>query len=209
MRRPGIDVDELVPEPVGMAGEVDVDGVRVDGGDLTGASGDGRVAHALFTAVTMAGSQLGPLELSDVRFDGTELSNSSWQPVTARRVEFVGCRALGWRLNLTQAHDVYLHDCRLDYAVLTIAKVKGLLVFVDCSFPGAVLTGDLSTVVFSGCDFDGAEFDATRAVGCDLRTSQLTGARGLLSLRGATLDLAQAMAIGPRLAVEAGLVVLD
>jgi hypothetical protein len=62
-------------------------------------------------------------------------------------------------------------------------------------------------VVFADCDFIETEFRATRAAGCDLRSSRFAGARGLLSLRGATISPDQAVAVSGLIAAEAGLVV--
>jgi len=52
---------------------------------------------------------------------------------------------------------------------------------------------------------DGAEFALSAATGCDLRTSRLAAARGLLTLRGARVSADQAAGMGPSLATEAGL----
>lgn len=212
MRSPTLDVDTLV-EADDVAGdldqEFDLDEQRVGQVDLSQARGEGRIARSLLRGSTLSTSRFGPLELADTRFDGVHLANASWLPVRARQVEFLGCRATGWRLELDVAQDVYLYGCLLDYAVIEVRRVKGLLVFEDCAFSGAVLAGDLSTVVFAGCDLGEAEFDASKATDCDLRSSTLVAARGLGTLSGAILDLEQAMSAGPRLAAEAGLQVRD
>lgn len=209
MRRPSVAGDEPVAELAELDEELDLDEVIVGGHDLTGARGDGRMARSVLRGTTLNGSQFGPLELADVVFDGAALANASWRPVTARQSEFRRCRATGWRLQLDLAQDVYLGDCLLDYAVLEVHRVKGLLVFEGCSFTGAMLAGDLSNVVFADCGLDDTEFDAGKATGCDLRTSRIASARGLGTLQGAIIDLEQAMSAGPRLATEAGLRVQD
>jgi uncharacterized protein YjbI with pentapeptide repeats len=117
------------------------------------------------------------------------------------------CRGIGLRLTVKHAGDVYAYDSRLDYAVVEVGRVKGLAVFDGCSFREAVISGDLSGVVFSDCDLTGTEFAASRAQGCDLRGSRLGAARGLLSLRGAKISADQAVDVADALAAEAGLVV--
>jgi uncharacterized protein YjbI with pentapeptide repeats len=107
------------------------------------------------------------------------------------------------------AQDVYLSGCRFDQATLRIERVRGLVVFDGCVFTDAVVAGDLSSVVFTDCGFDDAEFAATKADGCDLRSSRLAGARGLLTLRGARITGDQSVAIAARLAAESGFVVED
>jgi len=80
-------------------------------------------------------------------------------------------------------------------------------VFDGCTFTEAMVGGDLSSVVFTGCTFANAEFAATSADGCDLRGSALGGARGLLTLRGARVTADQTVTVAARLAAEAGLTV--
>lgn len=157
--------------------------------------------------VDLAGSRRGPLTVVDSVLRRCDLSAAVWQEVTLRQVELLDCRALGLRLSVDLAQDVYVSGCRLDHAVLRVGRVRGLLVFADCVFTEAVVGGDLSSVVFAGCRFAGAEFAATGADGCDLRDSDLAGSRGLLTLRGARVTAGQTVAIAPRLAAEAGLAV--
>ena len=150
-----------------------------------------------------------PLSLIDSVLRRCDLSAAVWQAVTMRQVELLDCRALGWRLSVDLAQDVYLSDCRFDAATLRISRVRGLVVFDGCTFTDAAVAGDLSSVVFTRCTFDGAEFAATAAEGCDLRDCTLGAARGLLTLRGARVTTDQAVAFAPRLASEAGFTVED
>jgi uncharacterized protein YjbI with pentapeptide repeats len=136
-----------------------------------------------------------------------DLSAAVWQRVTLRQVELLDCRALGLRLSLDLGQDVYVEGGRFDSATLQITRVRGLVVFDSCTFTDAFVGGDLSAVVFAGCAFDGAEFAATGADGCDLRGSRLGAARGFLTLRGARVTGDQAVSFAPRLASEAGLTV--
>lgn len=209
VRRPSLDVAELAPEVLTFKGVLDADEIRVDGGNQAGANGDGRLFRVLVAGANLAQSELGPLELCDSRFEDVELSNGSWQQVRAQRTEFLRCRSLGWRVGFEQATDVYLAGCQLDYAVIRVDKVKGLLVFDGCSFREAMISGDLSNVIFTDCVLDGTEFAASKAKGCDLRGSQIAGARGLLTLRGATVDEQQAASAATMIASEAGLVVVE
>jgi uncharacterized protein YjbI with pentapeptide repeats len=157
--------------------------------------------------VDLAETRRSPLTLVDSVLRRCDLSAAVWQSVTLRQVELLDCRALGLRLSVDLGQDVYLRGCRLDSATLRISRVRGLVVFDECTFADAVVGGDLSAVVFTGCSFDGAEFAATAAAGCDLRGSRLGAARGLLTLRGARVTADQAVSFAPRLASEAGLTV--
>jgi uncharacterized protein YjbI with pentapeptide repeats len=159
--------------------------------------------------VDLSGSCLGPVTLADTVFEDVDLSNASVQRVTVRRVELLRCRAIGLRLSIEQASDLYVEGCRFDFAAIHIEKIKGIAAFVGCSFRETEISGCLSGVVFGDCDFAETEFVTANAKGCDLRMSRLVGARGLLSLRGALITAEQAASVADRLATEAGLVVCD
>ncbi|MEO7195075.1 MAG: pentapeptide repeat-containing protein [Pseudonocardiaceae bacterium] len=196
-------------EPAGFKGEFDFEYSLVDAGEQAGVTGEGSVTHSVVRRVDLSGSQLGPMTLADTALEDVDLSNASVQRVTARRVEILRCRAIGLRLSVEQAGDLYVEGCRMDFAAIHIEKVKGITAFIGCSFRETVISGCLSSVVFANCDFAGTEFEATGTKGCDLRTSRLVGGRGLLSLRGALITAEQASSVAPRLATEAGLMVQD
>jgi uncharacterized protein YjbI with pentapeptide repeats len=157
--------------------------------------------------VDLAETRREPLTLVDSVLRRCDLSAAVWQDVTLRQVELLDCRALGLRLSVELAQDVYVEGGRFDSATLRISRVRGLVVFDGCTFAEAMVGGDLSSVVFTRCTFEGAEFAATAADGCDLRGSALAGARGLATLRGARLTADQTLTIAPRLATELGLTV--
>ncbi|GAA0522097.1 hypothetical protein GCM10011581_34700 [Saccharopolyspora subtropica] len=156
-------------------------------------------------SVDLSGTKFSPLEFSDVRFEDVELSNAPWHGVRARRTEIVRSRTVGFRLSLASANDVHVDGCRLDYASIHVESVKGAPVFHSCTFREATISGGLSNVVFSDCSLDGVEFEATKAAGCDLTTSRIAGARGLLGPRGARIAAEQAASAAIIIATEAGL----
>jgi uncharacterized protein YjbI with pentapeptide repeats len=179
------------------------------GSDLEACINDDTISDTLIHDADIAGLKLGPLTLSNVVLRQVDLSNASLQRLVVRRGLWRTCRAMGLRLSIELASDLSIEDCRFDYANIGLQKVKGIAVFSSCTFREATLSGDLSNIVFLDCDFIDTEFRATRATNCDLRTSRLTSARGLLTLRGATISTDQAVAISALLATEAGLVVAD
>jgi uncharacterized protein YjbI with pentapeptide repeats len=170
---------------------------------------EGNVEDAVLEHVDLTGTKLGPLELVGVTVRDTDLSNSSLQQLVARRVTFQTCRAIGLRLSVDHAQDLSFVDSRLDYATMHIEKVRGAMTFTGCTFKEATIAGDLSKVSFQDCDFVDTEFRARSAVGCDLRSSRVTSARGLLTLRGAKITADQAVSVSMLIAAEAGLVIED
>ncbi|HVQ98818.1 MAG TPA: hypothetical protein VMS16_08455 [Mycobacterium sp.] len=209
IQRPSIDRDDLSAESASFKGEFDLEYSLVDAGEQAGVTGEGSVAHSVVRRVDLSGSCLGPVTLTDTALEDVDLSNASVQRVTARRVDMLRCRAIGLRLSIEQASDLYVEGCRLDFAAIHIEKVKGIAAFAGCSFRETVISGCLSNVVFLDCDFADTEFEPANAKGCDLRMSRLVGARGLLGLRGALITTEQAASVADRLATEAGLIVRD
>ncbi|HEU5472320.1 MAG TPA: pentapeptide repeat-containing protein [Actinophytocola sp.] len=207
IRLPEVDPDELTPTTATFTGAFDLDSALVDGGDATNATGAGALEACLVRQLNLSHAKLSPLTLVDVIMTGVDLSNATLHRVTARRTEFRTCRAIGLHLTLDNATDVSITDSRLDYATVDIAKVRGALVFTGCTFRESIISGDLSNTLFLDCDFHDTEFRATRAAGCDLRTSRITSAHGLLSLRGTKIDAEQALFLATILATEAGLIV--
>lgn len=216
VRRPAFDRDELAVEPALFDGDFEYESVRFDGGAATEVRGAGSLSECLVAGVDLTGTRLQPLTLTDVELERVELSGAILQDVTARRVELLRCRAMGLRLALAVAADVYAEGCRFDYATLHLGPGRGLgsgrgrgrSAFRECSFRDGIITGDLSDVVFLDCDFAGTDFRAAAAKGCDLRSSRLVGARGLLTLGGAQITAEQAVSVADQLATEAGFAVV-
>lgn len=206
VRRPS--VEDLTDAETDFHADFDHDGLRFTGGDQTAVVGDGILRGCVLTGVALSEARLSHLDVSNTRFLDVDLSNAMVDIRTARSVELLTCRATGLRLAVGQATDLYVGECKLDYALIEITKVKGVAVFQNCSFREARLVGDLSDVIFADCDFAGAEFNAQRAEHCDLSGSRLVGARGLLTLRGARITQDQAISVADALAVQAGLLVV-
>lgn len=207
IQRPSFEEEDLVAEVAAFRGDFELETVRVEQGDQSGVTGEGAISLALVSDVDLSESRLAPLELSDVRFEEVNLANAVLADVTARRVDFIRCQAIGLRASLGQASDIYAEDCRFDYATFRIDQVKNAVIFRRCSFREAVFVGDLSNVVFDECEMPQVEFEATRAGGCDLTTSRLSDVSGLLSLRGAKIEAVQASFLGAQFAKEAGLTI--
>ncbi|HEX6345055.1 pentapeptide repeat-containing protein [Umezawaea sp.] len=207
IRRPSIEEEDLEDEVAAFRGDFELNTVRVQRGDQSGVTGEGSVSVALVSDVDLSESRLAPLELSDVRFEEVNLANAVLADVTAQRVDFLRCQAIGLRVSLGLASDIYAEDCRFDYATFGIDQVKNAVVFRRCSFREAVFVGDLSNVVFDECEMSQVEFEATRASGCDLTTSRISDVSGLLTLRGAKIEAFQASFLGAQFAKEAGLTV--
>jgi len=207
VRRPIFDVDDLPAADLVLGGRFSYDECEIEDADQSGVVGSGSLHHVRVSGSSLAESRLSDLELMDVSFQNVAIPNASWSGVSARRVELLRCQAAGFQLGLSKAEDLYFEDCKLDYARLEVEQRRGVIAFHRCTFAEATLDGDLSGVIFSECEFTGAEFRARRAANCDLTSSRLAGATGLLTLAGARITEAQAMTLSGQLATEAGFVI--
>lgn len=207
VQAPSLDEDDLDLESAQFKGEFDFKEAVIRSGDQQGVLGEGSLSTTLVEAVSLAGARVEPLELSNTSFRQMDLSNATLGQVTARRVEFLGCRATGLSIDFTLAQDVYFEGCQLDFTNFRIGQTKNALVFKSCTFTEAAFSGDLSNVVFNDCELTKTEFEATKAAGCDFTGSRLAGIQGILTLRGASLDMEQASSIAIQIATEAGLLV--
>lgn len=205
MRSPLIETESLTE----LADDLDYDfeyGDRLlDGVDWAGRRGDGTLEASAVKGCDLSEAVLSPFEIVDTTVDHSVLSNGRWEQVTARRVEITDCQLVGWQAQFAVAADVYVADCRADFAGISIGSAKGPVVFERCRFANATFLGDLSKAVFIDCVFPGADFArVSNARGCDMRRSDLSGVNGLMSLKGTLITPDQAVAIAGPLAVAAG-----
>jgi uncharacterized protein YjbI with pentapeptide repeats len=204
VRRPSIEDDYLAFYEGTFKGLLDVESARVQGGSFVGVTGEGNVRRSRLSGVDLSESVFGGLRLADVTMVDVDVSNSRWSQVSVVRLEMTGCRGLGWVLDLSDAGDVWVEDTRLDYAQIALGRPKGQVVFSGCVFRNGRLSGVWDGTVFLDCTFENTEFEVVSARSLDLRTSDLAGASGLLTLRGARIGEAQAAALAVPLAREAG-----
>ncbi len=206
LRRPAVNLEDLATDATLLRGHFELDERRI-AGDHSGVRGEGSVTRSLLAGTGLAGASLGPVDCTDTVFDGVDLSNSRWSDVTARRVELTGCRATGWAVSLDRLEDAGFYHCRFDFSVWECRRSAGIVLFENCTFRDASFSGQLDGFVFRNCNFEGIHFDASSAVGSDLRDSRLQGMRGLITLRGAQISADQLTEVGEILAAEIGITI--
>lgn len=205
MRRPAVETERLVKLADDLDADFEYDERLLDGVDWSEQSGDGILEFSAVTNTDLSGTLFAPLEIVDVTVDRSVLSNGRWEQTIARRVEITDSQLVGWQAQFSVATDVYIADCRADYAGISIGASKGAVVFERCRFMNANFLGDLSKAVFIDCEFPGADFTrVSKAQGCDMRRSDLSGVAGLMGLTGSLITADQAVHIAGALAVAAG-----
>ncbi|GAB3220242.1 hypothetical protein GCM10027447_04430 [Glycomyces halotolerans] len=205
MRRPVVETETLEKLDDELDHDFEYRDRLLEGIDWSDGIGDGVLESSSVKDCDFSGCVLSPLEIVDTSIDHSVLSNGRWEPVTARRLEVTGSQLVGWQAQFTLAADVYIADCRADFAAISIASAKGPVVFERCRFASANFMGDLSKCVFIDCQFPGADFTrVSNARDCDMRRADLSGVTGLMSLKGSLITPDQAVALAGELAVAAG-----
>ncbi|MFC3493216.1 pentapeptide repeat-containing protein [Glycomyces rhizosphaerae] len=205
MRKPLWESDRLRPFDEEPEPDFELSERLADGLQWISGHGDGSLEQSLLRSVDFSGTVLSPFEIVDVTVERSVLANGRWERATARRLEITESNLVGWQAQFSLAQDVYIADCRADFAGISIGTAKGPVVFERCRFMNATFLGDLSKTVFIDCTFPGSDFSrVANAKGCDLRRSQLSGITGLMSLRGALITADQAVDIAGELATAAG-----
>ncbi|WP_199034126.1 pentapeptide repeat-containing protein [Glycomyces salinus] len=207
MRSPDIEAERLEALDEELDHDFEFGERLLDGVDWSEGIGDGVLESSLVRNSDFSGTVLSPLEIVDTGIDHSVLSNARLEQVTARRLEITDCQLVGLQAQFSLASDVYVADCRADFAGFSIGTAKGPVVFERCRFAEATFLGDLSKAVFIDCTFPGADFTrVSNARGCDFRRSELGGVQGLMSLKGSLITADQAVEIAGELAVAAGFV---
>jgi uncharacterized protein YjbI with pentapeptide repeats len=205
MRRPLMETDRLRPLTEIPDSDFELSEHRIEDAAWTGAQLDGSLEQSVLRNVDLSGTALSPFEVVDVTVERSVLANGRWERTTARRLEITESQLVGWQAQFALAQDVYIADCRADFAGISIGTAKGPVVFERCRFTNATFLGDFSKAVFIDCAFPGADFSrVANAKGCDLRRADLGGITGLMSLRGALITPDQAVDIAGELAKAVG-----
>jgi uncharacterized protein YjbI with pentapeptide repeats len=197
----------------------DGDTLEPDGGYEAVAFTDVTFAAQVAPGVRLLGCSLSACVLSDcelpqatlrdvaaeqLRAVGTDLSEGIWTSV-----EVSDSLLAGAQLYELTANQVTFRDCKFDAvnfrgSTLTDARFERC-VLEDADFGAATLR----RVSFQGCRLSRADFTQATLDEVDLRGAELDIARGVESLRGATVDSTQLVALAPALASHLGITVRD
>ncbi|MNO13053.1 Pentapeptide repeats (8 copies) [compost metagenome] len=126
----------------------------------------------IFRNVTIAGSTLNAIELTDVIFEHCDLSNVNFSDAFVHRTEFRNCKLTGTDFSRGRFQNVRIVDCIGDFASFRFGKFKGTA-FVNCRLVSSdYYQAGLNHVEFSECDIDQATFE-----GCRLKEINLSDCR--------------------------------
>ena len=181
-------------------------------------------ADASFTDTAAGNCHFLDCEFASVSFDGGRLRKSWFTDTRVRDTRFVagdlaetgwldtsltGCALAGVQAFSASMRRVTFRDCKLDSVnfrsgTFTDVRFENCLLR-DTEFGGATLL----RVSFGGCTLIRADFAKVSCTDVDLRGAALGITAGYESLRGATIDSVQLVALAPLLAGHLGITVAD
>lgn len=148
-------------------------------------------------------AKLGDLRMDSVDFTGCDLSQAAFTGGKWSRVRFTDSKILAGQFHNLTVEDVIFDHCKLDFAAFQVVTAKGPVIFRDCSLEEAWFTGcDLSKAAFDDCRLSATAFEHTTCKGTDLRGNDLSGIRGIASLRQAAIEPAQVIQLGHALVAD-------
>jgi uncharacterized protein YjbI with pentapeptide repeats len=187
-----------------------IEDARVSGELPDSRAADGAVLRSLLVDVSLGGSRLRSLTLTDVIVRDCDWSNVDVTGARLNRVVFERCRMTGVTFSEIEAQEVVFRGCALNLAMFRAARMFHVE-FVDCRLLDAdFYSAEIRFTRLSGCSLERAELEQTRLASVDLRGSVLDDLRGdLRALRGATIDTVQLAGLSMLIAAQLGITVED
>jgi len=197
------DCDDLVP----------TDGLRVEATRLTrtdwsgcrAAQVDLEGSHLVKVRLTQAEPRL--FRARDTLFEECDLSGADLSESSLYRVEFRGCKMIGFVAGGAKFERVRFVDCQLEMSSLRALEAE------DCEFRSSDMRDSdfemavLERVSFGKCQLGGTSFRQARMQDVDLRSSEVSGLRYVHGLKGATIEPIQLFDLADAMAREIGIVV--
>jgi uncharacterized protein YjbI with pentapeptide repeats len=123
-------------------------------------------------------------DLVDAVLENVDAANRRAPRTALLRVAVKGCRLTGADLRESSLTDVTFDDCKLNLTGLRFATIQRV-VFRDCLMHEAdFYEASLKDVLFERCELREAAFDKARLDRVEIRSSDLSGLRGVEALRG-------------------------
>jgi uncharacterized protein YjbI with pentapeptide repeats len=185
--------------------EVEIDRAAVRGADISGErlSVDG----SRLERCSMIGAAYDACSLTDVECVRLEAAGVHAYKANLLRVAFADCRCTGAEFAEARFEDCAFKNVKFDEAGFRFATLTRVR-FESCLLRQAdFANARLHHVTFTGCDFEGADFTSAVSKNVDIRGEDITQARGVLGLKGATISTEQLIQLATLLASELGFTV--
>lgn len=152
-----------------------IDATGRNGGD----AGDGRFTH---------------LVIEDSEVLRINAANAKAVAAVLRRTRLEAVRMTGVDLSQAELGEVSFTACRSDFATFNRARLVNVC-FEDCNLRETDFgAARLSRVRFDRCDLTGAEFGGAELSRCEMRGCTLDDVRGVASLAGTAMPMADILA---------------
>jgi uncharacterized protein YjbI with pentapeptide repeats len=136
------------------------------------------IDRCVWRSVTLCDPKAQRLRMRDARIEHADLANIDLTSSLLERVEIVSTRLTGATCNEAQFKSVLFQECKLDLAMLRMARLQQC-VFESCNLAEADFYGaDLSGTIFRKCDLSRADIAHARLASADIRDCRLDGMRG-------------------------------
>lgn len=190
--------------------EATLENVRLIDVDVTGLDAKNlSFDESILQKVTFTQAQLEKLSLIDAKLQESEFSAVRCPESSFIRTTCSNSRMTGINLSNSTLKDVVFENCKLDLANFRFAKLTRVS-FINCSLSEVDFQGaELSDVIFQKSQLEKVDFTGSKIKSVDLRSSELINIRSWQSLKGATIDSAQLVAVAPQLAAQLGLTISD
>jgi uncharacterized protein YjbI with pentapeptide repeats len=186
------------PEP-----ELELDGVAVDGADLTMVRRM-MIDSSKLVNVQVIGVVLDTFEASDSQIARLEGAALQAYRTNFLRVMVADCRLTGAEFAEGEFTDCVFRNVKLDEAGLRFAQFTRVR-FENCMLRAADFSNArLNHVTFSGCDLAAANFGSAKCTNVDVSGEDLSQVKGILGFKGATISTEQLMLLAPLMANELG-----
>jgi uncharacterized protein YjbI with pentapeptide repeats len=162
-----------------------------------------------FRDVSLAGSELGDLRLTDVVFERCDFAGAVWTDASLLRVRFVGCRLSAFAINRSALVDVVVTGSRGDCCSLFESEGRRWL-FEDSQLAELDCRGlRLEHARFDGCDLTRAQWGHARLDDVAFVRCDLAGLGGVGGLGGSSVDTSTLLTMAPAIARHLGMSVVD
>jgi uncharacterized protein YjbI with pentapeptide repeats len=148
-------------------------------------------------------------ELSDVECVRFEAAALQAYKANLLRVALTDCRLTGVELAEGHFEDCVFKNVKFDNAGFRFATFKRVR-FENCILRQADFSSaKFSHVTFTDCDLEAANFASAHCTTVDVTNQDLSLAKGILGLKGATISTEQLIQLAPLLASELGFHIED
>lgn len=159
-----------------------------------------------FERSMLAGRAFRSFKIWDSILVSTDISACKAFEAGLLRSEFLGCRMSGAQFGESTIQDVTFQNCKLNLLSFRKCRLERV-VFQNCMLDEADFIGaTLSDVVFVNCEMTKTDFNRARCTRVDMTRSDMSGVRGVMSLKGVRIKPEQMMDIAPLLCAEVGFV---